>query len=68
LLTFTAPPDTDVVWGAVSYIEKELKNYRTTKNPQNREKNASGGKPNDDEKATSGFLSRERVITPPRFH
>jgi hypothetical protein len=48
-----------VVWKAVPYIEEELKVYRTHPKPQNREKNASSGKPNDDEKATSGSLSRE---------
>jgi len=48
-----------VVWKAVPYIKKELKVYRTPKNPQNQEKNASSGRQNDDEKATSGSLSRE---------
>src|SRR5215217_423566 len=56
--TSFAPPDMGVVWGAVPYIERELKNYRTTKNPQNQKKNEGSGRQNDDEKATSGSLSR----------
>src|SRR5829696_9150964 len=56
-----------VVWGAGPYIERELKDYRTTKNPQNQRKSESSGRQNDDEKATSGSLSRERVIAPSRF-
>jgi hypothetical protein len=64
--TSYAPPDMGVVWKAVPYIEKELKNYRTTKNPQNQKKSEGSGRQNDDEKATSGSLSRERVIAPPR--
>jgi hypothetical protein len=55
-----------VVWKAVPYIERELKDYRTTKNPQNQKKSEGSGRQNDDEKATSGSLSRERVIAPPR--
>jgi len=48
-----------VVWKAVPYIERELKIYRTPKNPQNQKKREGGGRQNDDEKATSGSLSRE---------
>jgi hypothetical protein len=47
-----------VVWGAVPYIEKELKNYRTPKNPQNRKKREGNGKPNDDERAMNGSLTK----------
>jgi len=47
-----------VVWKAVSYIKKELKNYRTPPTPKNREKKEGSGKPNDDEKATNGSLSK----------
>jgi hypothetical protein len=47
-----------VVWGAVPYIERELKLYRTPKNPQNQEKSEGSGEPNDDEKATNGYLSK----------
>jgi len=47
-----------VVWGAVSYIEKELKIYRTPKNPQNQKKSESSRKQNDDEKATNGSLTK----------
>jgi hypothetical protein len=46
------------VWKAVPYIERELKDYRTTKNPQNRKKNEGSGRQNDDEKATSGSSSK----------
>jgi len=47
-----------VVWGAVPYIKKELKIYRTRQKPQNQEKREGGGKPNDDERATSGSLGK----------
>jgi len=40
-----------VVWKAVPYIEKELKDYRTTKNPQNQKKSEGSGRQNDGEKA-----------------
>src|SRR5215211_1873266 len=56
--TSLAPPDMGVVWGAVSYIEKELKIYRTPKNPQNQKKSESSRKQNDDEKATNGSLTK----------
>src|SRR5512133_3404841 len=38
--------------------ERELKNYRTPKNPQNRKKREDSGKPNDDEKAMNGSLTK----------
>jgi len=47
-----------VVWKAVSYIERELKDYRTPKNPQNQNKSEGNGKPNDDEKAMNGYLTK----------
>jgi hypothetical protein len=47
-----------VVWRAVPYIKKELKVYRTRQKTQNQEKYASSGRQNDDEKATSGSLSK----------
>jgi len=47
-----------VVWKAVSYIERELKVYRTTKNPQNQKKSEGSGRQNDDEKAMNGYLSK----------
>ena len=53
------------VGGRFLYKER-TKDYRTPKNPQNQKKSEGNGKPNDDEKATSGSLSRERVIAPPR--
>jgi hypothetical protein len=56
--TSFAPPDMGVVWEAVPYIERELKDYRTPKNPQNRNKSEGSGRQNDDEKATSGSLSK----------
>jgi hypothetical protein len=56
--TSLAPPDMGVVWKRVPYIERELKDYRTTKNLQNQKKSEGSGKQNDDEKATSGSLSR----------
>ena len=53
-----APPDTGVVWGAVSYIERELKVYRTHQNPQNQNKRDGSGRQNDDEKAMNGYLTK----------
>jgi len=47
-----------VVWKAVSYIKRELKIYRTPKNPQNQKKSEGSGRQNDDGKATSGYLSK----------
>ena len=47
------------VKGRSLYRERELKIYRTTKNRQNQEKSEGSGRQNDDEKATSGSLSRE---------
>jgi DNA-binding transcriptional ArsR family regulator len=41
------------------YRERELKDYRTRQKPQNQNKSESSGRQNDDEKATSGSLSRE---------
>jgi hypothetical protein len=48
--------------GAASYIKerkRELKTLRTTEKPKDREKSEGDGRQNDDEKATSGSLSRE---------
>src|SRR5215217_1679530 len=56
--TSFAPPDTDVVWGAGSYIKKELKIYRTRQKLQNQEKREGSGRQNDDEKAMNGSLSK----------
>jgi hypothetical protein len=47
-----------VVWRAVPYIEKELKDYRTPKNPQNQKKSEGSGRQNDDEKVMNGSLSK----------
>jgi hypothetical protein len=47
-----------VVWGGVPYIERELKTYRTPKNPQNQKKSESSGRQNDDEKAMNGSLTK----------
>jgi len=47
-----------VVWKRVPYIEKELKDYRTPKNPQKQKKREGSGRQNDDEKAMNGFLSK----------
>jgi hypothetical protein len=47
----------DVVWEAVSYIERELKVYRTRQKPQNQKKSEGSGRQNDDEKAMNGSLS-----------
>jgi DNA-binding transcriptional ArsR family regulator len=41
-----------------SLYKRELKDYRTTKNPQNQKKNEGSGKPNDDEKAMNGSLTK----------
>jgi hypothetical protein len=56
--TSLAPPDTGVVWKAVPYIKKELKDYRTHPKPQNRKKREGNGKPNDDERAMNGSLTK----------
>jgi hypothetical protein len=47
-----------VVWGAVPYIERELKDYRTPKNPKNQNKSEGNGRPNDEGKAMNGYLSK----------
>jgi hypothetical protein len=50
-----------VVWEAVPYIEKELKDYRTPKTPkktQNQNKSEGSGRQNDDEKAMNGSLTK----------
>jgi hypothetical protein len=47
-----------VVWGAVPYIEKELKDYRTRQKPQNQKNSAGSGRQNDDEKAMNGSLTK----------
>jgi hypothetical protein len=46
------------VWGAVPYIERELKVYRTRQKTQNQNKSESSGRQNDDEKAMNGYLSK----------
>jgi hypothetical protein len=56
--SFAPPPDMGVLWEAVPYIEKELKDYRTPKNPQNQKMSAGSGRQNDDEKAMNGSLSK----------
>jgi hypothetical protein len=56
--TSFAPPDMGVVWGAVSYIERELKLSRTRQNPQSQNKSEGRGRQNDDEKAMNGSLSK----------
>jgi len=47
-----------VVWKAVPYIERELKNYRTPPKPKNREKKEGSGKPHDAARAMNGSLSK----------
>jgi hypothetical protein len=55
--TSCVPLDTGVVWEAASYIKRELKVYRTPKNPQNQKNSAGSGRQND-EKAMSGYLTK----------
>jgi hypothetical protein len=46
------------VWGAVPYIKRELKDYRTRQKPQTQKKRESNGRPNDEGKAMNGSLSK----------